>query len=351
ESFAGPGRRISARAELAEVGLAEMREALWGALPDSLLYVELDGRLSSTLSLSWEPGSTAAGPGARVRGQLTARDVRIAGEYGEYAVGPINGTIPIALGPRDSGDPTRAPELAAFEPAEFERLRRQYVGSTADALGPASLTVGEISYGFPLLQNLEAWLSAETGVMEIARFGADAFGGRLSGAAVVDASSDVQYNLGLLCEGVRLSEVCRRIAPIEGYLSGCVDGSARLRGTRGGLSGVVGRADFWTYSRKGEKTKISKRLLEKIASRSMKMVFGDREFDRGIMSLYMKEGWLIFKELEISNRNLLGVTDLSVKVVPLNNRIAIDRLAGSITAAAQRAGAGQPAIEPAMGAP
>ena len=54
------------------------------------------------------------------------------------------------------------------------------------------------------------------------------------------------------------------------------------------------------------------------------------------MSLYLQKGDLIFKELEISNRNFFGVTDLSVKVVPFNNRIALDKFLWSVTEAAQR---------------
>jgi len=46
---------------------------------------------------------------------------------------------------------------------------------------------------------------------------------------------------------------------------------------------------------------------------------------------------VIFKELEISNRNFIGVKDLDIKVAPLNNRIAIDHLMWSITEAAYRA--------------
>ena len=63
----------------------------------------------------------------------------------------------------------------------------------------------------------------------------------------------------------------------------------------------------------------------------------DRDFDKGEMSLYLQNGYIIFKELEISNRNFLGIQDLSVKVAPLNNRIAIDQLMWSITEAASRA--------------
>ena len=55
------------------------------------------------------------------------------------------------------------------------------------------------------------------------------------------------------------------------------------------------------------------------------------------MSLYIQDGFVIFRELEISNRNLLGIQDLSVKVAPYNNRIAIDHLMWTMTEAAQRA--------------
>jgi len=64
---------------------------------------------------------------------------------------------------------------------------------------------------------------------------------------------------------------------------------------------------------------------------------GERRFNKGIMNIYIQNGLLIFRDLEISNRNILGITDLSVKVAPLNNRIAIDHLMWTITEAAQRA--------------
>jgi hypothetical protein len=55
------------------------------------------------------------------------------------------------------------------------------------------------------------------------------------------------------------------------------------------------------------------------------------------MSLYLQGGYIIFRELELSNRNVIGMKDLDIKVAPLNNRIAIDHLMWSITEAAYRA--------------
>ena len=48
------------------------------------------------------------------------------------------------------------------------------------------------------------------------------------------------------------------------------------------------------------------------------------------MSLYLQNGFIIFNELEISNKNLIGMRDLSIKVAPFNNRIAIDHLRGRL---------------------
>ena len=76
---------------------------------------------------------------------------------------------------------------------------------------------------------------------------------------------------------------------------------------------------------------------QKIGGPSMKSYLGDRPFDKGVVSIYIQKGFLIFRELEIANRNFLGIQDLSVKVAPLNNRIAIDHLMWTIVEAANRA--------------
>ena len=53
--------------------------------------------------------------------------------------------------------------------------------------------------------------------------------------------------------------------------------------------------------------------------------------------MYIENGFLVFKELEISHTNFLGMTDLSVKVAPYNNRIALDHFLSTIAEAADRA--------------
>jgi hypothetical protein len=163
------------------------------------------------------------------------------------------------------------------------------------------------------------------------------FGGRVFGAASVDLSGGPAYRAGVLVDGISLTRLCEDIPPIKGYISGRVDGIAVLKGSGAGLAKMTGMADFWTYSDREEKTRISREFLEKIGGPQVRAYLGERRFSKGVMSLFIQNGFFIFRELEISNRNLFGITDLSVKVAPLNNRIAIDHLMWTITEAAQRA--------------
>ena len=103
------------------------------------------------------------------------------------------------------------------------------------------------------------------------------------------------------------------------------------------MSNVIGKADFWSYPVRDEETKISKEFLKKVGGPSLKTYLGDRDFDKGLMKLYLQKGYLIFDDFEISNRNFIGMQDLSIKVAPFNNRIAVDHLMWSIVEAAQRA--------------
>jgi hypothetical protein len=136
---------------------------------------------------------------------------------------------------------------------------------------------------------------------------------------------------------VSLKTLCDTIQPIQGFISGKVDGIVSVKGGGTGLSNLVGKGEFWVDSTAGEKTMISREFLQKVGGVSAKFYLGDRRFDKGILEAYLKDGYVIFKELELSNRNLLGMTDLSVKVAPFNNRIDFEHLLWTITEAATRA--------------
>jgi hypothetical protein len=263
------------------------------------------------------------------------KDLVLRGENGEYAVGPVNGAVPVAYRTADRNQRV-LPGIPSFERSEFDNLRKRYSEQFSDD-GYSRITVGSLSYGFKFLEDINIWIRQEGDFLNIGRFSGKIFEGRLNGSAVVDISDNLNYRLGMHVDGISLAKLCESIEPIKGYISGKLNGITSLKGTGSGFSGLIGIADFWTYSTRDEQTKISREFLQKIGGPSLRTYLGDRRFDKGVMKLYLKNGFVIFQELELANRNIIGMKDLSVKVAPISNRIALDHLMWSITAAAQRA--------------
>ncbi len=264
---------------------------------------------------------------------MILKNVTLKGENNEYSIGPINGVLPLAY---DEQSEQKTIKMPSFEHSEFENLIKYYSQEVVNN-GYKKITINSLYYGFKLFENINIWINQKGRILNIGRFSGNIFGGKLNGSGVVDLSQGLNYRAGFILEGLSLTKLCESIEPIKGYISGKVDGIVNLKGSGIGISELIGKADFWTYSANNDKTRISKEFLQKVGGPSLKTYLGDRHFNKGIMSLYVQNGFVIFKELEISNRNLLGITDLSVKVAPLSNRIAVDHLMWTITEAASRA--------------
>lgn len=330
-------RSINVSLKLPEVKLTDIRDAFWDVFPDEFLYAGLDGSVLSRLLIDYRADKIKVG------GEIALKNIVLQGENGEYKIGPINGALPLAYA--QSTGTGSSPSLYRegmdkkfpyFERAQFNILR-QCFSRKADESGYSTITIDTVAYGFRLLDNIRLKVKQEGAVLNVERFNGNISGGKLKGSAYVDLSKGIQYRAGFILEGLSLTKFCEGIEPIKGYISGKVDGVANLKGLGPGIAGLIGKADFWTYGTADEKTKISKQFLQKIGGPALKTYLGDRRFDKGNISLYLKDGFIIFDELEISNKNLLGITDLSIKVAPFNNRISIDHLMWTITEAATRA--------------
>lgn len=326
--FMGESRSLKMKLTLPETKALEVRNALWDSFPDGLLYVGLGGTVACDASIKYERQVLNA------EGNLRIKNLTIEGENKEYYIGQVNGTLPLRY---KSDEKTSKPsQMPDFEKGEFENLRRYY--AEGKDIGSALIKIGSLRYGFKLLEGIELRVRQSNAHLNIASISATIFGGSLNGSAVVDiAGKDMGYRAGFVVKGISLTRLCEDIPPIKGYSTGKVDGMALLKGSGGGMEGLLGRADFWSYSTKDEATIISREFLEKVGGPSVKPYLRERKFSKGIVSLYIQNGFLIFKELEISNKNMFGMQDLSVKVAPFNNRIAIDHLMSSITEAAERA--------------
>jgi hypothetical protein len=320
-----PGVQI--RVNLPETDLREIRNTLWDVFPDKLLYAGLGGGLAAEIVI--DMGNKRV----KANGSITMHNLMLEGEYGEYSIGPINGTVPIVY---EKDAPTIMVDLSAFDRESFGRTWEYYEAWRPDETFH-HVTVGSLRYGFRLLEGIDVWVHREETVLKIGKFSATIFGGKLNGMAVIGLSEGFSYHAGALLKGLSLTMLCDEIEPIRGYVKGRVDGVAAARGSGTKLAGLVGRADFWTYSAGGEKTEISREFLKKVGGPSVSVFLRDRPFNKGNMSISLKDGAVIFRELEISNRNFLGVTDLSLKVAPFSNRIGLDHLLWTIVEAAERA--------------
>ncbi len=328
KDFSEAKRTAQIKVSVPSVKATRLREAFWDICPDSLLYAGMDGAVSSEISI----GYTKAG--ADAVGAIVFKDLSLTGENGEFAIGPVNGTLPLAYG-GEAGRHEETP-MPLFERSEFDTLSREYSRQFAGE-GYNRITIGSAGYGFRMLDNITLWVKRKGTSLDIGRFSANIFGGTLSGAAFAAPGRNMSYRIGFLVKGLSLTVLCNDIEPIRGYVSGKLDGIAAFKGIGPNLTGLIGKADFWTYSNKNEKTKISKEFLQKIGGATMKSYMSDRDFDTGKLGLYLQKGDIIFNELDISNRNFFGMKDLSITVAPYNNRIAIDDLMWSLAQAAQRA--------------
>jgi hypothetical protein len=328
EGFLKPDRHLRVKGTLPEVKVLDMRDSLWDIFPDSFLYVGMQGSVSSTFSVDYSNDRLD------MKGNLLFSAFTLEGENGEYSVGPINGTLPFGYS-KGRGDQEMM-RMPSFEKSQFDPLINDFLREPKGE-DIQTLTIGSLRYGFQLLDHVNLWIKPNGSYLNIERFSANIFGGKLYGSAVIGLSNEFQYRAGLLVKGLSLTKLCESIEPIKGYISGNADGIASLKGSGIRLSQLIGIADFWTYRTSSEKTMISKDFLRKMGGSSLKSYLRDRQFNKGTLDLYLKDGDLIFKELEISNTNILGITDLSVRVAPMSNRIALDHLLWTIAEAAERA--------------
>jgi len=328
KDFLTANRTIKASGSVPRIEAAAVRETFWGVFPDSLLYTGLDGYLSSLFEI--ESGRDKK----EFRGSLTVEDFFLSGENGEYSLGPVNGTVPLYYS--EPARPGKAVALPSFELSKLEELYRHY-SDMDTAKDFERITAGTFRYGFRILEDINILVKEAGDALNVGRFSATIFGGKLYGSALIEPSGGLNYRAGFFVKALSLTRLTEEIEPIKGYISGKVDGVGTLKGKGKGIEDIIGMADFRTYSAGDEKTVISREFLKELGGKSMKIYAQDRSYDKGVMSIYIDDGDVIFQELEISNRNFLGIRDLSIKVAPFSNRISIDNLLWSLTEAATRA--------------
>jgi hypothetical protein len=330
------GWSARARFELAETGLAALQESVIESLPARFKWADTGGSLSGYAALALHAG----GPG-ELTGELRLKGVTLDLPDEQISIGPADGTVPLryTFGAHAALARPAMFRNEGFEKAEYGTLLAKY----SKRPRTPELSIKKIAFGFVEADDIEVGVASGAGYYQLDWFSASGFGGRVYGYGTADfTGGQTRYGLSVIVNDFSLAGLCRRVPAINGYISGKVDGLARLMISGTGMSGVAGAGMFWAKEAPDEDREISKAFLKRLMGATMKkyMLIGDRSYDTGELDVIFYGGDLVFDKLLISNRNFLGYQDLLVTVAPVSNRISIEHLLEVIKDVSSRAGGG-----------
>ena len=334
------GWAVNSRTTIPEVGIATLQEELLEFLPPAVKWADTSGTLSLKAGFASSPGQTG-----KIFGELKLSGVTLSMPDKKIEVGPVDGMVPISYSTGKRNGSTRTGSLDVFDRANYPALLARYSSTPTRNDG---LRIKRAYFGLIGLDDISISLEPGDNLYRIEGLKATGFGGSYYGNGLADFSGKTPvYTVSLLISDTSLSEICRRIPPITGYISGRVDGLVRIKLSGGGLEGVTGAGLIWAKDSPLEKREISKELLKKIAGKSLKnymLLFGGRSFDTGEIDVVFSGGDMVFNRLLISNRNLLGYQDLYITVAPVSNKISLEHLLDVIKNVSERAAGTSPAI-------
>lgn len=334
------GWAVNTRAMIPEVGVATVQEEFLEFLPPAVKWADTGGTLSLKAGFASSPGQAG-----KISGELTLSGVTLSMPDKKIEVGPVDGVVPISFATGKNTGSSRAGGLDVFDRANYPALLAKY---SSVPPRPGGLRIKRAYFGLIGLEDISLSLEPGDNLFRVEGLKATGFGGKYYGSALADFSGKKpSYTVSLLISDTSLTEMCRRIPPITGYISGRVDGLVRLKMSGGGLDGVTGVGLIWAKESPLEKRRISKELLKKIAGKSLKnymLLFGGRSFDTGEIDVVISGGDMVFNRLLISNRNLLGQQDLYITVAPVSNKISLENLLDVIKNVSERAAGAGPAI-------
>lgn len=341
---AGDGVRLTLKGELARALSPKRKGTIAFSLPQSALAGIVDPFVNILPRFIQEAtvGGTMAADGKielrdgkkLVGGALTFKGGQMEVASQKLVVADLNGRVPFSLDLSGKGD-RKPQDTLDFSRENYPRLLERLRKSAG---GGEVITAGKIAFGALELGKLTVHLSAADGIIEIASLNTSLYEGALLAKGFVTMREQLSYRGDLLVNGLSLRALCRTLPNLEGYISGRVDGVISLSGGGKGLAGITGFTYLWAREGSGEKMKVSKEFLQRLAKQKLGGFFfsTDRPYDEAEIKAMLEGGDLTFDTLKIVNTNLFGVRDLSVSIAPAQNRIALGHLLESIKEAALR---------------
>lgn len=339
ERFASDERKGSVAFSLPTTPVNSLLDAFANALPRSLQEAVCEG------ACSLEGAADIKGREVRIHGGLALEAASLEIVSQKVHVAGVNGTVPLSLHIPGKGVERKA-STVSFSRENFPKLLQTLGGPTAGDV----LKIGTLRFGALETGPFTLFMTAYQGILRIVSIHGSLYDGRLLGNGFLLYGNGLEYGADLLVNDLSLKQFCESFPAIKGYITGRVDGVISLLNVTGGIGGLAGYVDLWTRSVKGEKMSVSKEFLQKLAGKKLRgfLFTNDRAYDTGEISAFLRNGFLTFERLDISHTNLLGMKDLSVTVVPVQNRISLEHLLDSIRQAAARGksgGAGESPVQ------
>ncbi|NIP30706.1 MAG: hypothetical protein GTO02_12920 [Candidatus Dadabacteria bacterium] len=202
------------------------------------------------------------------------------------------------------------------------------------------LTINEIDYGFMNFKNVESLFEINKSNINLNYFSSEIYRGKIMGSGFFSYLGDKKsYDLSLMFSDMSLESISKSLPSMEGYITGRFDGLFWLNMGKQGVWSLNGPFSVWAKKSKKEKLTIGRALLERIGAKGRFITGSSRRYDKGKISGYIKEGFITFKEFEISN-STLGYKDLKIIVDKKKNSISVKHMLSVIREIARRASSG-----------
>lgn len=199
------------------------------------------------------------------------------------------------------------------------------------------LKIEEINYSFLKIKNIEALFEMNTSKINLNYFKSDIYRGNIIGAGVINMA-EKKYNISLVFDDLSLDGISDSIPSIKDYMTGRFNGMMWINDGKN-LGNIDGLFSMWAIKSEKERLTIGRPLLEKIGATGRFFTGSSRSYDKGNISGYIKEGFMTFKELQITN-SFLGYKDLKIRVDEKKNSISLKQMLSVIREIAKRASQG-----------
>jgi len=324
------------------VSLAATKRILWPLLPETLRMINVDGEIN----LDLEVDSFMTDDSSWI-GELSFVNSSFSGDLSgtPISVTGLNGIIKLKEDIK-SENPLAA-LMGKHLKLDKKLFNRFKAALYSEESGNAEnfINIDEIKYGFLRLNDIKCDFVVGDEELNLKRCGTKLYGGGFFVTGIYEFDeNEGRFNFSSLFEDISLKEISNSVPSIQDYITGRINGLVWVNGQSKELDRIDGLFQFWSFRSKGESRSIGKAFLEKLGAKSRFFLGSRRNYDKGEIAGYIKDGVMSFTEFEISNR-VLGYNNLSIRVDQRRNTISIAHLLSVIREISKRASEGSLQIE------